>query len=79
MKSILSFHLAINKPDIKIENGTALIKDDIPEMFRKQMEEKIKSLIPSVKKVEYKKKEENKEKPPKEEKKAEEKNITSSE
>ena len=79
LKSILSFHLAINKPDIKIENGTALINNDVPEMFRKQLEEKIKSLIPPVKKVEYKKKEENKEKLPKEEKKVEEKNITSSE
>lgn len=70
LRGILSFHLAINNPDIKIENGTAMINNDIPDVFKKQLEEKIKRLIPSIKKIEYKKKEEKKkEEKPKEEKK----------
>ena len=36
-------------------------ENEIPEMFREQLEEKIKKQIPSIKKVEYKKKEEKKE------------------
>ena len=61
LEGLLSFHLGIDKPDVKIENGTVTINNDVPDMFRKQLEEKIKKLIPSVKKIEYKKKEEKKE------------------
>ncbi|MBL7100374.1 MAG: peptidylprolyl isomerase [Nanoarchaeota archaeon] len=77
LESILSFHLGIEKPDIKIENGIALINNDVKDTFKKQLEEKIKKLIPSIKKIEYKKKEEEKKKEEKEETKKEEKKETS--
>jgi len=61
LKSILTFHLGIDNPEVKIENGTAKINSEVPEMFREQFEEKIKKQIPSIKKIDYKKKEEEKE------------------
>lgn len=65
IKGMLSSYLAIDSPNIKVENNVLMINSEVPEMFHKQLEEKIRKLIPSIKKVEYKKKEEK----PKEEKK----------
>lgn len=65
---LLSFHLGIDDPDVKIENNTAKINNDVPEAYRKQLEEKIKKLIHSIKKIEFKK-EGKKEEKPKEKKK----------
>ncbi len=59
-KGLLYSYLGIDNPDIKIENETVNINNDMPDIFKKQFEEKIKNLIPSVKKVEYKKKEDKK-------------------
>lgn len=67
LKGMLTTYLAIADPDAKIENDTAVINNEIPDMFKEKMEEKIKKLVPSIKKVEYKKKEKKEEK--KEEKK----------
>lgn len=65
LKGILITNIAVEEPDVKIENETAKIKSEIPDVFKKKMEEKIKKLIPAIKKVEYEKKEEK----PKEEEK----------
>lgn len=62
LEGLLSYHLGIDKPDVKVEKGTAKINSEVPEMFRKQLEEKIKKLVPSIKKIEYKKEEKEKEK-----------------
>ncbi len=58
LKGLLAFHMQIEDANVKVEDGIAKINIDIPEIFHKQLEEKIKKLIPSVKKVEFKKKEE---------------------
>lgn len=63
VKGMLASYFGIENPEVKIEAETAKIDSDIPEMFKKQLEEKVKKLIPAFKKVEFKKKE------PKEEKK----------
>ncbi|MDP2906571.1 MAG: peptidylprolyl isomerase [Nanoarchaeota archaeon] len=69
IKGMLSSYLAIDNPEVKIEAGVAKVDSEVPEMLQKQLEEKIKNLIPAIKKVDYKKKEEKKEEKPKEEKK----------
>jgi len=58
LESLLTYHLGIENPDLNLENGTAKINSDVPDMFKQQLEEKIKKLIPTIKKVEFKKKEE---------------------
>ncbi len=65
IKGMLTSYLAIENPDVKVESETLKINSDVPDMFKKQLEEKIKRLIPSIKKVEY----EKEEKKPEEEKK----------
>lgn len=57
LKGILATNLMIKDPDAVVEDGVAKINSEVHEMFKKQLEEKIKKLIHSVKKVEYKKKE----------------------
>lgn len=65
IRGMLTSYLAIDSPDVKIENETAKVNNEIPEILKKQLEEKIKRTIPEIKKVEYKPKEEK----PKEKKK----------
>jgi len=72
LKGMLTTNLAIQDPDVKIENGTAKINSDVPDMFKEKFEEKVKRLIPSIKKVEYKQKKEEKTEEKKEETKKEE-------
>lgn len=69
IKGMLTSYLSIDNPEVKIENDILMVNSEIPEMFKKQLEEKIKKLIPAIKKVDYKKKEEKKEEKPEEEKK----------
>lgn len=62
LKGMLTTYLAIADPDAEVENGTAIINNEVPDIFKEKLEEKIKNLIPSIKKIEYrKKKEEEKE------------------
>lgn len=60
LKGMLTTYLAIADPDAKVENGTAVINNEVPDMFKEKLEEKIKKLIPSIKRIEYKKKKEEK-------------------
>jgi len=73
IKGMLTSYLGIDNPEVKVEAGIAKIDNEVPEMLKKQLEEKITKLIPAIKKVDYKKieepKTEKKEEKPKTEKK----------
>lgn len=68
LKGIIRHSIGIDEPKISIENGVVKVETEIPELVHKQLEEKIKKLLPKIKKVEFKKKEEKKKVEKKEEK-----------
>jgi len=58
VKGMLSYHLAVETPEVVVEHSTVRISNEIPDLFKEQFEDKVKKLIPEIKKVEFKKKEE---------------------